>query len=83
MKMLTKKRLVELVSKGELSPNEGRYILFILPDMIDALRFYAKQSNWHSTSKGFALQYDPEPPITQKDMGLRARQSLKKAGVKF
>jgi hypothetical protein len=31
-----------------------------------ALEFYADKANWSSPSRGFALQYDPEPSPVQK-----------------
>lgn len=42
-----------------------------------ALDFYADPSNWASPSKGFALQYDPEPsPIQRAGRHLPARAAL-------
>ena len=40
------------------------------------LAFYAEPKNWLSKSKGFALQYDPEPSEIQKDKGELARMTL-------
>ena len=51
--------------------------------LIDALMFYANYENWKSPSKGFALQYDPEPSKVNKYRGSVAQTALEKAGVKF
>jgi len=42
------------------------------------LEFIADDKNWQSPSKGFALQYDPEPSPIEKDARRRARKLLKK-----
>jgi hypothetical protein len=44
--------------------------------MVEALEFYADPANWSSASKGFAAQYDPEPPLVAVDGGRRARRAL-------
>lgn len=41
-----------------------------------ALAFYAEPNNWRSPSKGFALQYDPEPSPIDKDQGQMARTMI-------
>lgn len=48
----------------------------------EALKFYADPNNWQSPSKGFALQYDPEPSPIKKDGGKLARNALKKKPFK-
>jgi hypothetical protein len=44
----------------------------------EALEIYAEDGNWQSPSKGFAIQYDPEPSLIRK-MGnhLIAQKALK------
>ena len=41
-----------------------------------ALAFYANSANWQSPSRGFALQYDPQPSPVSADRGIRARAAL-------
>ena len=45
-------------------------------NMRAALEFYANPTNYVTTSKGFAAQYDPEPPAVTADRGERARRAL-------
>lgn len=49
--------------------------------MQEALEFYGDEDNWKSPSKGFVLQYDPEPAPAQ-DHGRKARAALAKAKPK-
>lgn len=42
----------------------------------EVLAFYADAKNYSSPSKGFALQYDPEPAPVMVDRGARARGLL-------
>lgn len=55
---------------------EGEFRV-LLKQMEDALRFYGTEAHWHSSSTGFALQYDPEPSLIEADQGKRARRVLK------
>lgn len=41
-----------------------------------ALRFYADENNWRSSSQGFALQYDPVIAAIHLDRGDKARGAL-------
>jgi hypothetical protein len=47
-----------------------------LAEAIKVIGFYADEGNWRSPSKGFALQYDPEPSAFQKDRGGAARDFI-------
>lgn len=58
---------LEKVARAGLEANGG---------VVDALRFYADQTNWASPSTGFVAQYDPEPSPFAKDRGARARAIL-------
>jgi hypothetical protein len=45
-----------------------------------ALAFYANIENWQSPSRGFALQYDPQPSPVSADRGGRALAALATPG---
>lgn len=47
-----------------------------LATAIKVARFYKIEKNWQSPSKGFVLQYDPEPSPVDKDRGAKARTYL-------
>lgn len=47
-----------------------------IQELSEALSFYAYEENWKSPSKGFALQYDPEPSKIERDRGKIATETL-------
>lgn len=56
--------------------NERIPLMSMVFTLWEALDFYAVESNWHSPSTGFALQYDPEPSEVDKDRGKIARDTM-------
>jgi hypothetical protein len=60
---------------GELDA-EVKRLRRALAEAVKVIGFYADEGNWCSPSKGFALQYDPEPSAFQKDRGAAARDFI-------
>jgi len=48
-----------------------------IQDLRRCLEFYSNPNNWKSPSKGFALQYDPEPSPINIDRGTVARLAMR------